>query len=54
MTNQVLKNEDFLEKQLIVMWGKITANARRAERWDIVLMNARIGRITNLLKPCVA
>ena len=44
---QVLKNIDFLGKQLIVQWGKTIANPGHAEKWDIMLMNAKIERITN-------
>ena len=32
MANQVPKNEDFLEKHLIVLHGKMTANAGYAEK----------------------
>jgi len=40
--NEVLKNEDFLGKQLIVLQGKTTTNVRHAEKLDIMLMNAKI------------
>jgi len=33
--------------QLIVLQGKTNANARHAEKSDIMLMNAKIGRIAN-------
>ena len=49
--NQVLQDVDFLGKLLIALQEKTTANVGHAEKLGIMLMNAKIGRITNLLKP---
>ena len=46
--NQILKNVDFLGKPLTTLQGKTTASAGHTEKYDIMLMNAKIGRITNL------
>jgi len=50
ITNQVLKNVDFLGKQLIILQGKTNTNAGHTEKYDIMLMNAKIGRITSSLR----
>ena len=51
ITNQVLKNEIFLGKLPIVLQEKTTVNAGHVEKYDIMLMNTKIEKIINLLKP---
>ena len=46
ITNQTLKNEDFKEKSLIILRGKITASVGHV----IMQMNAKIGKIISLRK----
>ena len=44
----------FLGNQLIALQRKITVDAEHAKKLDIMPMNAKIGKITSLLKPWVA